>query len=177
MLSSKKPILALVAAVMLLAALGVAAWFLYQKISEVSAVIAGAEAKIELFEQKGREFSAAESGLKDYGEEIGLLGGAFLDENKFVDFLKLLEGLSKKANVVFSAKSAKIPTKEGEEAILSFELLGSFGGVANFASLLDKIPYAGLAESVSIVPKVEPDKKSSGLLTAKINYLIFNFDL
>lgn len=177
MLSSKKPLLALGLAVLLLSALGAAAWFLYQKIAEASAVIAEAEAKIELLEQKGREFSAAESGLKDYEEEIALLESAFLNESKFVDLLKLLEGLSKKANVSFSAKSAKIPLKEGEEAVLSFELLGNFSSTANFMALLDKTLYAGLAESVSIAPKVEPDKKQTGLLITTINYIIFNFDL
>lgn len=176
MLSNKKPILALVLAILLLAALGALMWFLYQKIVEVSAVIAGAETKIAFLEKKEREFSSAESGIRDYEKEIDFLESAFLNEGKFADFLRLLESLSKKTNVAFSAKSAKIPTAEGQEAALSFELLGNFSSIVNFIALLDKIPYAGFVESVSIAPKAEPGKKTSGMLTAKINYLIFNFD-
>lgn len=163
-------------AILLLAALGVLAWFLYQKIAEVSAVIAEAETKIALLEKKEREFSTAESGVQDYEKEIELLESAFLNESKFVDFLRLLEDLSKKTGVAFSAKSAKIPAAQGQEAMLSFEILGNFSSVINFMALLDKIPYAGLVESASIAPKAEPGKKATGMLTAKINYLIFNFD-
>ncbi|KKT29534.1 hypothetical protein A3G55_01370 [Candidatus Giovannonibacteria bacterium RIFCSPLOWO2_12_FULL_44_25] len=165
-LSNKKPIFVLSFAVLSLAALGVLIWMLYQKISEVSAVVAEAEAKMAFLEKSEREFSVAESGVKDYEKEINLLESAFLNESKFVDFLKLLEGMSKKSGVGFSAKSAKIPAAKGEEAALSFELSGDFGSVVNFIALLDKIPYSGIAESVNVAPK-----------TTRINYLIFNFDL
>lgn len=180
-LSNKKPILMFGMAILILAALVASAWFLYQKIKEASAVVAEAEGKIALLEKKGREFSLAAAGIRDYEKEIEFLESAFLNESKFVDFLKLLESLSRKANVNFSAQSARVPLSSGQgetqEAALSFELTGSFGAVANFINMLDRAPYAGIIDSLNIVPKVEPGQKNTGMLLAKINYIIFNFDL
>ena len=93
--------------------------------------------------------------------------------------------MSREANVNFSAKSARVPllsdqgksASQTQEAVLSFELTGNFGAVANFIAMLDNIPYAGLIESLNIVPQAEPGQKSTGKLLAKINYIIFNFDL
>ncbi|OGF62981.1 hypothetical protein A2926_04475 [Candidatus Giovannonibacteria bacterium RIFCSPLOWO2_01_FULL_44_40] len=184
-LSNKKPVLMLGLMILILAALIVFTWFLYQKIKEASAVVAEAEGKIALLEKKGREFSLAESGIRDYEKEIEFLEGAFLNESRFVDFLRLLESMSREANVNFSAKSARVPllsdqgksASQTQEAVLSFELTGNFGAVANFIAMLDNIPYAGLIESLNIVPQAEPGQKSTGKLLAKINYIIFNFDL
>ena len=126
--------------------------------------------------KKEREFSLAESNLKDFGLEIDLLDGTFLSEGTFVDFLRLLESLAKKTGVKFSAQNARLPQSDKEMASLNFEITGNFRGVADFFALLDKIPYAGIVDSANISPKAE-GQKGTGAVTARINYIIFNFKI
>ena len=106
LLNNKKPFWALAAGLTILALFGALIWFTYGKIQQASAVSAEAEGKIALLEKKEREFSLAESNLKDFGLEIDLLDGTFLSEGTFVDFLRLLESLAKKTGVKFSAQNA-----------------------------------------------------------------------
>ena len=168
LLNNKKPFWALAAGFTILAILGALIWFTYGKIQQASAVSAEAEGKIALLEKKEREFSLAESNLKDFGPEIDLLDGAFLSEGTFVDFLRLLESLAKKTGVKFSAQNAKLPQSDKEIASLNFEITGNFRGVADFFALLDKIPYAGIVDSAIISPKADGQKRT-GVITARIN--------
>lgn len=174
LLNNKKPFWALGLGVAVLAVLGVLIWLTYGKIKQASSVSAEAEAKIGLLEKKEREFALAESSFKDFGKEIDLLESSFLSEGTFVDFLRLLENLAREAGVKFSAQSARLPQSEKEIASLNFGVTGSFRGVASFFALLDKIPYAGILENANIFPK-EQGQKRTGEITAKINYIIFNF--
>lgn len=176
LLNNKKPFLALAVEFAILALLGVLIWFTYGKIKQSSMVSAEAEGKIALLEKKEREFSLAESNLKDFGPEIDLLDGAFLSEGTFVDFLRLLESLAKKTGIKFSAQNARLPQSDKEIASLNFEITGNFRGVADFLALLDKIPYAGIVESANVFPKAEGQKRT-GVITARINYIIFNFKI
>lgn len=176
LLNNKKPFLALAAGLAILVLLGAFIWFTYGKIKQSSMISADAESKIALLEKKGREFSLAESNLKDFGPELELLDGAFLSERTFVDFLRLLESLAKKTGVKFFAQNAKLPQSDKETASLNFEITGNFRGVANFFALLDKIPYAGIVDGASIFPKAD-GQKTTGVITARINYIIFNFKI
>ena len=176
LLNNKKSFWALAAGFAILAILGALIWFTYGKMQQVSAVSAEAEGKIALLEKKGREFSLAESNLKDFSPEIGLLDDSFLSEGAFVDFLRLLESLTKKTGVKFSAQNARLPQSDKETASLNFEITGNFRGVADFFALLDKIPYAGIVEGANIFPRAE-GQKGTGAVTARINYIIFNFKI
>lgn len=176
LLNNKKPFWALAVGLAILALLGVFIWFTYGKIKQSSIISADAEGKIALLGKKEREFSLAESNLKDFGQEIELLDGAFLSEGTFVDFLRLLESLAKKTGVKFSAQNARLPQSDKEMASLNFEITGNFRGVADFFALLDKIPYAGIIESANISPKAD-GQKTTGVITARINYIIFNFTI
>ena len=183
--NNKKPFLVLGAGVLVLLAQGALVWFTYQKIVLASGVAADAEQRIALLERKEREFSVADANLKDFAKEIELLDNAFLSEKTFVDLLRLLEGLAKESGVKFSAESAKIPASpsqgrpatDKEQASLTFEISGNFRQVANFFALLDKIPYSGIIDSINISPKIEGNQKRTGVITARINYVIFNFNL
>ncbi|MDP3934795.1 MAG: hypothetical protein Q8Q46_01070 [Candidatus Giovannonibacteria bacterium] len=176
LLNNKKPFWALGLGLIIFVFFIFLGWFIYGKIKQSSMVSAEAEGKIALLEKKEREFSLAESNLKDFGQEINLLDGAFLSEGTFVDFLRLLESLARKTGVKFSAQNAKLPQLEKEIANLNFEITGNFRGVADFFALLDKIPYAGIVDNANISPKAEGQKKT-GEVTARINYIIFNFKI
>ncbi len=176
LLNNKKPFWALAVGFVILALFGILIWLTYGKIQQASAVSAEAEGKIALLEKKEREFSLAESNLKDFGPEINLLDSAFLSEGTFVDFLRLLESLAKKTGVKFSAQNAKLPQSDQETASLNFEIIGNFRGVTDFFALLDKIPYAGIVDNANISPKAA-GQKITGAITARINYILFNFKI
>ena len=176
LLNNKKPFWALAVGLVVLALLGALIWFTYGKIKQSSMVSAEAEGKIAFLEKKEREFVLAESNLKDFGPEIDLLDGAFLSEGTFVDLLRLLESLAKKTGITFSAQNARLPQSDKEMASLNFEITGDFRGVANFLALLHKMPYAGIVDGANISPKAEGQKRT-GVITARINYIIFNFKI
>ena len=176
LLNNKKPFWALGLGLAIFTLLAFLGWFTYGKIQQASAVSAEAEGKIALLEKKEREFSLAESNLKDFGSEIGLLDDSFLSEGTFVDFLRLLEGLAKKTGVKFSAQNARLPQSEKETASLNFEITGNFREVADFFALLDKIPYAGIIDNANVSSKAG-GQKGTGAITARINYIIFNFKI
>src|SRR3989338_2633208 len=171
----RKIILALASSLAALAVLAALSAALYKKIKDASALIAAAESKIALLEKEGREFSAAAATLKDLSADIGLLEKSFLTEKTFVDFIELLEQISRKAGVEFTAETANIPAAPGERAGLSFEIKGNFQSLVNFFALLDKIPYAGIVDSAAISQRADFGQKTTTTLAAKIHYIIFNF--
>ncbi|QQG42786.1 MAG: hypothetical protein HYW15_01035 [Candidatus Giovannonibacteria bacterium] len=152
-------------------------WLTYVKMSAASKIISEAEAKMAALEQKEREFAASEANIKELAGDIALLENSFLSEGSFVKFIELLEDAARKTGVRFSAQNARLPSSAKEKASMTFEITGTFRVVFNFISLLDKIPYAGLVESASFSPKIEQGQKRTGEITAKINYIIFNYNL
>lgn len=179
---NKKTILALSLSLAVLAVLAAFYFFLYKKIKDASALVAAAESKIALLEREGREFSAAATTLKDLSADIDLVEKSFLTEKTFVDFIELLEQISRKAGVEFTAETANLPASpaggpasSGERASLSFEVRGNFQSLVNFFALLDKMPYAGIVDSAAISQRTEFGQKTTTSLAAKIHYVIFNF--
>ncbi|OHB03604.1 MAG: hypothetical protein A3B03_02690 [Candidatus Zambryskibacteria bacterium RIFCSPLOWO2_01_FULL_42_41] len=152
-------------------------WLTYVKMSTASKIISEAETKIAALEQKERGFAASEANTKDLAGEITLLESSFLSEGSFVKFIELLEGAARKTGVKFSAQNARLPASAKEKADLTFEITGNFRAVFNFISLLDRVPYAGLVESVAFSPKIDQGQKRTGEVTAKVNYIIFNYNL
>lgn len=160
-----------------LAAVSGFAWLTYVKISSASKIISEAEAKMAALEQKRREFSASEANIKELAEEMAVLENSFLSEESFVSIIELLESVARKTGVKFSAQNARLPASDKEKASLTFEITGNFRAIFNFFYLLDKIPYAGLAESATLSPKTDQGQKRTGEITAKVNYIIFNYNL
>ena len=91
-----------------------------------------------------------------------------------MNIVKLLEGLALKSGNAFKAESASLPTAGKEPASIIFTVEGRFANVYNFITLLDNVPYAGLINDMSVASKAD-GTKSTGILTARINYLIFSF--
>ena len=148
--------------------------FLYQKIKSASAVVLEAEQGIVSLEKKQREFISAVADVKASENSITAIQNIYLNEDTFVNLVKLLENLALKSGNVFKAESARLPAAGKEPASILFTIEGRFANVYNFITLLDNIPYAGLIEDISIGSKTD-GAKSSGILTARINYLIFSF--
>ncbi len=146
-------------------------YLLYSKIIEVSSTVGGAELQIATIEKEVRDFDAETKSLKDNDADIKLLSSAFITEDSFVDFLRVLESLASSAGVKFQAESAHLPASANEEASLDFTLEGDSAAIVKFFALLDEEPFAGIVESFSIAPKVE----KSILLHASVKYFIFNF--
>src|SRR3989344_1235504 len=72
-----------------------ASWFLYINIKNTSKVIFDASSQIALLQEKEREFDESSANLKTFSRQIQDLNNAFLTASTFVDFIKLMEGLSK----------------------------------------------------------------------------------
>ncbi len=151
-----------------------AGWLLYQKIETASAVVLEARQEIASFEKNSREFANAILDIKNAETNIAAVKNTYLDEDGFVSFVELLEMLALKSGNGFKAESAALPVAGKEPASILFMIEGRFANIYNFITLLDNIPYAGLIEGISIRPK-ESGAKGAGILTAKINYLIFSF--
>ena len=184
---NKKIIIWILAAGTALGIISAAAWFLYSKIQSTSAVLAEAENKIKILEEKGRELSKNTSVLEEYKDKITLLEGYTLSDSTFVDFVKLLENLAVKSGIKFTAENAKLPaspTKRGEpastneEASISFKIEGAGAEIFDFLALLDQMPFSGIVDTLAISAKtIEPAKLKSGAFQAKINYTVFNFEI
>lgn len=151
-----------------------AGWFLYRKIEIASAVVLQAEQSIASFEKRTREFSNAISDIKNSEKNIAAIKDIYLDEDRFVSFVELLETLASRSGNGFKAESAVLPTVDKEPASILFTIEGGFANIFNFITLLDNIPYTGLIENVSVRPKAD-GAKGARVLTARINYLIFSF--
>lgn len=151
-----------------------AGWLFYNKIKAASAIVLEAERDIVSFEKKEREFANAISDIENSGKNIAAIKNIYLNEDRFVSFVELLETLALRSGSKFKAESAALPAAGKEPASILFTVEGRFANIFNFISLLDNIPYAGLVENISVRQKAG-ETKGSGVLTARINYLIFSF--
>lgn len=151
-----------------------ACWLLYQKIESASAIVLEAQQEIASFEKKTREFANAVLDIKNAENNIAAVKSTYLDEDRFVGFVELLEALAFKSGNGFKAESAVLPVAGKEPASILFTIEGRFANIFNFIALMDNIPYAGLIEDISIRQK-ESDAKGAGILTARIKYLILSF--
>ena len=156
-------------------------WVLYQKIKLASAVVLEAEQNIASLEKKQRELTGAISAISVSGDNITAINNIYLNEDNFVDLVELLESLALESGNAFKAESAMLPARPAggptagkEPASILFTVEGRFANIYNFITLLDNIPYAGLIENISVGPKTD-GTKNTGILTARINYLIFSF--
>lgn len=174
MLNKQKNIILIASALLFVAGLFYLSWLLYNNMLALSKIVAGAEAKVALLAKKEYEFSLIEASLKDFETDIRTLENVFVKESAFVSFVELLEGLARKSNVKFVAESAKLPQRKEEQAVITFRVEGSLQAINNFLALLDNMPFSGLVENLTIIPKQERGKKT-GTLEARINYFIFNF--
>lgn len=166
------------AGILILVGVAYADFFMYAKIKSASSEIAEAESKIATLEKRERELNEAISDFKLLEKETVLLQDVFLSENKFVDFVKLLERLANKSKIKATVEGAKLPasTQSKEPASVIMKIEGGFAQIVNFIVLLDKISYSGLVESIIITPqKVSGEGESrTQILQTKINYAIFN---
>lgn len=145
--------------------------FLYQSVIAESARIKSAENAIAELENKERDLADAKAALQDLGPEIEALDAAFLTDEKFVGFLKLIESLASDAHVVFEANRADLPKSVGGNAGLGFGVRGDYASIVRFFSLLDHVTYAGIVDQVLI----SPEGAKSGMLVVRGHYVVFNF--
>src|SRR3989338_2205257 len=138
--------------------------FLYQKIKSASSIVLEAEQNITSLEKKRRELASAISDIKAAENQIIAIQNIYLNENTFVNIVKLLEGLALKSGNAFKAESASLPTAGKEPASIIFTVEGRFANVYNFITLLDNVPYAGLINDMSVASKAD-GTKSTGILT------------
>ncbi len=167
----KKSSLVFLGNIMLFLALGFGGWFLVTKISAESAETAAASAHIALLQEKEREFDESSSNLTKYDAKIQRLNRVFLTESTFVEFLKTMEGLAKKAGVEFKAVNAALPTAANDKAVLTFTLEGRTAELVRFFILLDHVPYSG------VVGQMQWVRQGKGSETVKVSadYTIFNY--
>ena len=145
-------------------------FFIYVKIQILSNDTGSALRSIAVLEEKRKEFEVARSNLEKQKENTAVLESAFFSESGFVDLLNLFEEIGRKAGVKLEAKGAKLPESPGT-AEVSFEVSGNFASIARFLVLLDNIRYSGLVNKFSL----NKNGESGEFLTAKIDYLIFNY--
>ena len=153
------------------------AWLIYGKIGEISGVIKNAEAQIAFLEAKEKEFSKIASDIEKSKEQIDKIEAVFLNGETFVNFVELLESMSKEAGTKIKAESAKLPDGK-EPANVVFSLEGNFSQIIRFLALLDNIPIAGIVSEIEITPRGArgEEKIPKGALSAKVGYTIFNFE-
>ncbi|MDO8523049.1 MAG: hypothetical protein Q7S12_02045 [bacterium] len=168
---SRKSLFILFGNTLLFLCLAAAGWFLYSQINTESRAISDASTKIALLQEKEREFNESSSNIIKYDAEIQKLKGAFLTESTFVEFLKTMEELAKKAEVKFKAVNAVLPKGDNEKATLIFGLEGNTVQLVRFFILLDKVPYSGMVVNMQWA---EQGKVGD---TAKVSadYQIFNY--
>ena len=154
----------------------VLAWFIYGKIGEVSGIIKSAEAQIAFLEAKEKEFSKIASDIEKSKEQIEKIEAVFLNEETFVNFVELLESMSKEAETKIKAESARLPESK-EPANMVFSLEGNFSQIMKFLTLLDHVPVAGIVNNIEITAKETrgDEKIPPGTLLAKLNYAILSF--
>ncbi len=147
--------------------------FLYLRVKDLSTIVSEAEFRIAVLLEEERAFSVAFKDIEDAGADIKLLNHAFVNEDTFIDFLRLMEEIAAKASVKFDAESARLPQAANEEASIDFSLAGEFSGILKFFTILDEQPFSGIIESLEISQK---DAKS-GALRASAKYFIYNFSI
>lgn len=166
----------LILSAMILAGIGILAWLIYGKIAETSGVIKSAEAQIALLDAKRGDFSKVTSDLLKFKAQVGKIEAVFLQEETFVNFVELLESMSKEAGTKIKMESAKLPqASEPANVILSLE--GNFAQIMKFFILLDHMPIEGIANNLEIASKTirSGEKIVSDILSAKVTYTIFSF--
>lgn len=161
----------------ILAGISALAWILYGKIEEISGIIKNADAQIQFLEAKESEFSKIASEITKSKDQIEKIEAVFLKEETFVNFVELLESMSKEAGTKIKAESAKLPDSK-EPANVVFSLEGNFSQIMKFLALLDHMPVAGIVNNIEITAReVKSEEKiSQGTLLAKVNYTIFSFE-
>lgn len=166
----------LVFGAIILIGIGVFAWWIYEKIADVSGVIKSAEANIALSDAKREEFSKVTSEISKFKDQTGRVEAVFLKEEIFVNFLELLESMSKEAGTKIKMESARLP-QANEPANVVFSLEGNFSQIIKFFILLDHMPIAGIVNNMEIYSKTARagEKISSDMLSAKATYTIFSF--
>lgn len=168
---SKRSLFIFLGNILLFLCLSAAGWFLYSKINTESKEISAASAQIALLQEKEREFDESSSNIIKYDAEIKKLKGAFLTESTFVEFLKTMEELAKKAGASFKAVNAVLPTGENDKATLTFELTGDKIQIVRFFILLDRVPYSGVVGNM----RWALQGKGSDVARVSANYQIFNY--
>lgn len=169
--TNKKIIILLIISVCVLLALGATDWYLYQFIQKESASIKSAGTAIAILEDKERDLASAKNSVEEKKKDIEKINEAFLTEDSFVTFLKLLEKIAGQSGVVFQAERATLPSSANGRAELNFTIHGNYAGITNFFSLFDQVPYAGIVDQVSIMP----DGIGKKTLFARAHFIIFNF--
>lgn len=145
-------------------------FFVYFKVQSLSADIGSATRSITVIDEKRKEFEIAKVNLENQSENVVVIENAFFSENDFVNLLNTFENIGKIAGVRFEAKGANL-SNAGKLAEISFALQGSFNSIARFLTLLDNARYSGLINKFSLFENSE----NSEILTANIDYLIFNY--
>jgi hypothetical protein len=167
----KQTIILLIISVCVLVALIASAVFLYNFIKIKSTSIISAKTEIATLEAKEKDLNNTKNDLELLKKDIEKIDQAFLSEESFVTFLKLLEMIAQKSGVMFQAETANLPQSSGGKAELSFRVQGDYPSIIKFFALFDQIPYAGIIDQVSILP----DNTKKTELTARARYVIFNF--
>lgn len=167
----KKIIYLLAASIILVATLGSSAFVLYRRIQRESGSVKSAEASIALLEDKENTLANERQGLEAMRPEIDRLNDAFLNDEKFVDFLKLLEAMARQTGVMFQAQNANLPRSSAGKAELNFSVKGDYAAVVKFFMLVDELSYAGVIDQLTFTPA---GAKSLGV-DVRAHYVIFNF--
>lgn len=145
-------------------------FFVYFKVQSLGVDIGSATKSITVINEKRKEFELAKVNLESQSENVAVIESAFFSENDFVNLLNTFESIGKIAGARFEAKGANL-SKAGEPAEISFALQGSFNSIARFLTLLDNARYSGIINKFSLFE----NSKNSKVLTANIDYLIFNY--
>ena len=168
---NRKSLIIFFCSVLLLLALLFISWYLFIEIKNTSKVIANASSESLLLEEREREFGESSASLQSYSHQIENLNKAFLNETSFVKLIELFEDISKEAGVGFKALDAKLPTAEGDQPALSFEVEGDRTRLTNFFLLADKLPYAGFLENVLWTRQ----GKGTDTIRVSASYIVFNY--
>jgi len=167
----KESMIWMIASVCAMLVLSGVAIFLYRSIKNESAQIKGAENAIAALDGKERDLANTKTALQELRSEIDGLDHAFLSDERFVGFLKLLESLAGEAHVVFEASRADLPRSADGNAGLSFGVRGEYASIVRFFSLLDHVKYAGVVDQVLITP----ESAKGNALIVRGHYAVFNF--
>lgn len=142
------------ASFLVVATCAVVAWFLFGVISEESANVKDAETSIAILEKKTRDLSEAKEGLARHQDDVASIDKSFLSEERFVDFVRLVEKTARTAGVALQVSNAELPGSAGGTMRTSMDVTGSFENLAHFVILLDHLPYPSIIANASFVPEI-----------------------
>ena len=116
--------------------------FLVQKTVVYSAEYFKGKSEFSSLQNKIKTFYGQESTFEASQQKISIISKAFLTNDDFVVFIKQIEELASKNNIVVNIKSVVSPTKEKPYFVFQLGIVGNFPNFLKFLFSIENNPFS-----------------------------------